>query len=125
MEIPKTRAEEVTQFADLLYKHVTSYANEQYGEKGNDRITTNTIRECLDQCKKYIERYGRQQREGQQHADFLKMAHYVCCAFWKFQEAEQTKENDVNSITDFKIFEIQGKKFVNIDGKTYLINEVV
>ena len=78
-------------FSMEVFEHIEKYVVPQYGDKGDDLCTTYSIEECLKQAKKYIERYGKNAREGQQKLDFLKAAHFIQMAFEKWL-SEPTSE---------------------------------
>lgn len=73
-------------FASEVLKHIEEYANEQYGDKGEDRVTDLSIQDVLKDCDKYFKRYGKVSKERQE-MDFYKMAHYVCMARDKWKNA--------------------------------------
>jgi len=78
-------------FSDLVHVHVEGYTVPQYGDKGADQVTDYTAGECLKQAQKYISRYGRNARPGQQELDFLKAAHYIQLAAEKHQEGRDVE----------------------------------
>ena len=75
-------------FAVAVEAHVEDYTVPQYGDKGEDQVTGYTVEDCLKQAQKYINRYGRNVRPGQQDLDFIKAAHYIQLAAEKHQECE-------------------------------------
>lgn len=81
------RGQDWQQFSANTLKHVEEYTVPQYGDKGVDQITNYTIEDCLKQAQKYIARYGKNARPGQQERDFLKAAHYIQVAATKYREA--------------------------------------
>jgi len=73
-------------FAAEVSRHVEEYTVPQYGDKGQDQATEFTIEECLSHVKRYINRYGKNQRGREdQGRDFLKMAQYVQIAYDKWK----------------------------------------
>lgn len=82
------RGREWLEFAFDVAAHIENYTVPQYGDKGKDQMTDWSIEECLLAVKKRYSRYGRQSREGQQMLDFMKMAHEVQIAAFKFKEEE-------------------------------------
>ena len=78
-------------FSELVHVHIEAYTVPQYGDKGTDQVTGYTVGECLKQAQKYISRYGRNARPGQQELDFLKAAHYIQLAAEKHQEARDVE----------------------------------
>jgi hypothetical protein len=63
-------------FAVEVARHVESYTVPQYGDKGADQASGYTAEDHVKQAQKYLNRFGRNVRPGQQRLDFLKAAHY-------------------------------------------------
>ena len=76
-------------FADQVGRHIEEYTVPQYGDAGEDQLSDYGVEDCLLQAKKYINRYGKNVRPGQQRLDFLKAAHYLQVAAEKDQEQNQ------------------------------------
>ena len=95
--VPETREKEWREFAENVREHCIEYTVPQYGEKGYDQVTEWTIEDLIVQIQKYCHRYGKNAREGQEHLDFMKIAHYACMAYWKY--IEQGKDNKKNMFT--------------------------
>jgi hypothetical protein len=70
-------------FSRQVLNHIESYTVPQYGDKGADQASDWTPEMLLEQVRKYINRHGRNARDGQQGLDFLKAAHYVQMAAGK------------------------------------------
>ena len=64
-------------FAYTVLDHIEEYTIPQYGDEGEDQVSDWTVEDCLKAVKKYIARYGRNTRKGQQMLDFKKMLHFV------------------------------------------------
>ena len=64
-------------FALEVLDHIEEYTIPQYGDEGEDQVSDWTVEDCLKAVKKYIARYGRNTRKGQQGLDFKKMVHFV------------------------------------------------
>lgn len=75
-------------FAEQVHAHVEGYTVPQYGDKGVDQVSDYSAEECLRQAQKYISRYGRNARPGQQELDFMKAAHYIQLAAEKHKETQ-------------------------------------
>lgn len=71
------RGKDYLDFALEVLDHIENYTVPQYGDKGQDQVTNWTADECAKAVKKYLDRRGRNRREGQEHLDMLKSAHYV------------------------------------------------
>lgn len=71
------RGREWMTFALLVLAHVETYTVGQYGDAGEDPASNYTVEDALRSASKYIARFGRNAREGEQFRDFLKHAHYV------------------------------------------------
>lgn len=76
------------EFSDAIAKHLREYTVPQYGDVGEDEITDYSVEDCVQQISKYAKRYGSNSREGQQHLDFMKMAHYAQCAWEKYTDLD-------------------------------------
>jgi hypothetical protein len=79
--IPNNRIDEWKQFSELVEDHLRSYTIPQYGDKGEDSITSYSVETCMDNIKKYVKRYATNQRPGQESLDLFKLVHYACCAY--------------------------------------------
>ena len=88
-----TREREWLEFSENVEKHCIEYTVPQYGEKGDDQVTDWSIEDLITQIKKYCHRYGNNARPGQEHLDFMKIAHYACMAYWKYIESGKNKDN--------------------------------
>ena len=71
------RSKEWWNFSKLVIDHIESYTVPQYGDKGEDQCTEFTEADFITQLKKYLNRYGRNSRPGQQELDLIKIAHYA------------------------------------------------
>jgi hypothetical protein len=80
-------------FADKVFNHIETYTVPQYGDKGEDQMTNYTAKELVQQSQKYMSRYGRNAREGQQELDFLKAVHCLQMAHDKYLEESQNETN--------------------------------
>ena len=73
-------------FACDVEDHINNYTVPQYGDAPDDQVEDYSVQECLRQVSKYIARFGKNSREGQQELDFIKMAHYVQLAAQKYRD---------------------------------------
>jgi hypothetical protein len=71
------RAADWMVFAAAVAAHIETYTVPQYGDKGQDQATEYSTGDLLLQVRKYVNRFGRNQRPGQNALDLLKIAHYV------------------------------------------------
>lgn len=111
--VPETREQEWREFAEKVNTHVLQYTVEQYGEKGADQVTHWTIEDLIVQIKKYCHRYGNNVRPGQEHLDFMKIAHYACMAYWKYIEAGKNEEKNRFTIEgDFDTIKTEVEKLL-------------
>jgi len=86
---PSLRAAEWQNFATRVFNHIESYTVPQYGDKGSDQCSEFNESDFITQMKKYLNRYGKNSREGQQRLDLLKIAHYAGMLYTKLGEKEQ------------------------------------
>ena len=75
-------------FSEKVLAHINNYTVPQYGDKGEDQASDWSIEMLIEQTKKYANRYGKNQRKGQEELDFMKGAHYLQMAMTKFKEAQ-------------------------------------
>lgn len=80
------RGDDWIKFASEVLKHIEEYANEQYGDKGEDRASGRTAKELFDDSTKYPARFGKVSKERQE-LDFFKSAHCCCMAWDKWKNA--------------------------------------
>ncbi len=93
MTEPKSiRGREFSRFAELVVDHIENYTVPQYGDKGEDQCTNYSIDDCIKQAQKYLARYGRNAREGQEELDFKKAAHYIQMAYTMHHEKKERGE---------------------------------
>lgn len=64
-------------FAYDVFKHIELYTVPQYGDEGNDLASTYTAEDCVKQAQKYMARFGKNARPGQEKLDLIKAAHYI------------------------------------------------
>lgn len=74
---PSLRGREWIEFATTMLEHIERYTVPQYGDRGEDLASEYTAEDCIKQVNKYLKRFGKNQRPGQQRLDLLKMAHYI------------------------------------------------
>jgi len=86
---PSLRASEWLKFSKRVFNHIESYTVPQYGDKGSDQCSEFSEADFITQMKKYLNRYGKNSREGQQRLDLLKIAHYAGMLYTKLAEEEQ------------------------------------
>jgi hypothetical protein len=72
------------EFSEAIAKHLREYTVPQYGDVGDDEITNYSAEDCVKHLQRYAARFGTQSRQGQQHLDFMKIAHYAQCAWEKY-----------------------------------------
>jgi len=85
------RTKDFISFTARVIEHIENYTVSQYGDKGQDICTEYSIEECLRQAEKYIKRYGKNAREGQQELDFLKAAHFIQMGYEKYMSQQENK----------------------------------
>ena len=81
------RGEEWKQFSQEVSDHIANYTVPQYGDKGEDPMTDYTPKELVKQVEKYMKRFEKNIRPGQQRMDFLKAAHCLAIAATKMKES--------------------------------------
>jgi hypothetical protein len=73
-------------FAEDVLDHIEKYTIPQYGDKGDDQLTTWTPEDCKKQVEKYLNRHGKNSRTDQDELDILKAAHYLQVMMLKMRE---------------------------------------
>ena len=86
------REKEWVDFSEIVQTHIREYACKQYGDSPTDQCEHWTVDDCLTAVKKYIARHGSNAREGQDLLDIVKMAHYICLAYHKYQKEDHQIE---------------------------------
>lgn len=86
------RGDDFLKFGAKVFEHIENYTVPQYGDKGSDQCTEYTAEDCVKQAQKYLSRFGRNSREGQQELDFKKAAHYIQMAHDKYIEEQASKD---------------------------------
>jgi hypothetical protein len=82
------RGQDWIKFAQKVLCHIENYTVPQYLDKGQDQASGWSIEMLIEQTKKYANRYGKNQRPGQEELDFMKGAHYLEMAATRFQEEQ-------------------------------------
>lgn len=82
------RGDEWVEFAGEVLDHIEDYTLPQYGDLPNDNCAEWTAEDCIRQIQKYANRFGKNQRPGNDKLDLLKIAHYACIAHAKIEETE-------------------------------------
>lgn len=95
-EAKSLRAVEWIRFAKEVLEHIENYTVPQYGDKSEDQCTEFSESDFITQMKRYLNRYGKNAREGQQQLDLLKIAHYACMLHTKLSEQEEELRKILN-----------------------------
>lgn len=123
------REKQWVEFSERVATHLREYTVPQYGDVGDDEITNYSTETCVEQVKKYAKRYGSQSRDGQQELDFVKMAHYIQCAWEKYLNGDQPKQEEgkfvlAASVADSNKFKELGYQYegssYNEDGQIFI-----
>jgi len=85
------RSDDWSVFSSTVVSHINNYTVPQYGDKGNDEADDFTPEECVKHIKRYAARHGKNQRDGQELLDLIKIAHYAQLAYTKILESEDAK----------------------------------
>lgn len=60
-----------------MLPHIEKYTVPQYGDAPDDNVETWTAADCVRAIEKYVKRFGKNAREGQEHLDMMKIAHFA------------------------------------------------
>jgi NTP pyrophosphatase (non-canonical NTP hydrolase) len=85
---PSIRGMNAYKFFREVIDHIDNYVVPQYGDSPDDPAEEWSSEECMKQLDKYIKRFKKNSREGQQELDFLKMAHYIQLAAEKYSQGK-------------------------------------
>jgi hypothetical protein len=77
MMVKSSRAAAWIGFAGRVAEHIDNYTVPQYGDQGEDQVTQWSAEDCIKQAQKYLGRFGRQSRPGEEKLDLMKAAHYI------------------------------------------------
>jgi len=91
------RSSEWLNFTAEVFMHIETYTVPQYGDKGTDQCSDFSESDFITQMKKYLNRYGKNSRDGQQQLDLMKIAHYACMLHAKLIEDEKLATESLNS----------------------------
>ena len=86
MFLKSKRAENWAGFAGKVAEHIDNYTVPQYGDEGSDQASEWSPDMLVEQARKYINRYGKQRRKGEEKLDLIKAAHYIQMAHDKLGE---------------------------------------
>jgi hypothetical protein len=90
------RSVEWLRFSKEVFQHIETYTVPQYGDKGSDQCSEFSESDFITQMKKYLNRYGKNSRDGQQQLDLLKIAHYACMLHAKRAEEDADLKRIIN-----------------------------
>lgn len=90
------RSVEWLRFAKEVLEHIETYTVPQYGDKGSDQCSEFNDTDFITQMKRYLNRYGKNAREGQEKLDLLKNAHYSCMLHAKLTERDEELRKILN-----------------------------
>jgi len=71
------RGKDWIKFHSEVLTHIEEYTVPQYGDRGSDQCSDFTLQDFVTSMKKYLNRFGRNTRPGQDRLDMLKVAHYA------------------------------------------------
>jgi uncharacterized protein (DUF1810 family) len=64
-------------FAEGVVNHIREYVLPQYGDEGSDPAAEYTAEDCVKQAQRYLARFGKSQRQGEELRDLHKAAHWI------------------------------------------------
>jgi len=82
------RGKDWMEFAAQVLDHIEDYTVPCYGDSPKDLITEWALEDCINAMKKYLIRFGRQQRKGEEKLDMLKIAHFAQLAHLKMESSD-------------------------------------
>lgn len=85
-------------FSEGVLNHIETYTVPQYGDAPNDHVSQYTATECIRQAEKYLKRFGKTSRVGEEELDMMKLAHFVQIARTKMREEKARAQ--LKEVTD-------------------------
>lgn len=73
-------------FSNDALNHIERYTVPQYGDAPDDMLSNESPEYLMKQVQKYLNRFGKNQREGQELLDLLKMTHCIQIAYTKLKK---------------------------------------
>jgi HEPN domain-containing protein len=75
-------------FAKRVTEHIKSYVIPQYGDEGEEPAQEYDAADCVKQAQRYLARFGKSQRPGEELRDLYKSAHWIQKAEDRLRRAE-------------------------------------
>ena len=112
------RGDEWIEFSKKVLNHINDYTVPQYNDFPLDEITKFTPEECMSQIQRYVARFGKNARVGQDELDLIKIAHYAC-TIWskKYGKVSKLEKQNVKDDDNLEQQEIV------LNGITYIIRK--
>lgn len=88
------KIEQWEMFSEYVIKHITEYANKQYGDFPDKTIAKYDIVKIQAKLEAYVDRIGKGARgKDEEIRDCLKIAHFACYLFnlLKYGDAQNTR----------------------------------
>ena len=119
MDIKKTKKYEIIQeFLKDFYRHI-EYTVTQYGDADVDLISKWDSEKIISQNERYLKRFNKNQRSGQEKKDILKMVDYLIRLY--FKDIKTTKSEEL-----ILLEKIKDENFIVTEEiKTDIINRIV
>jgi hypothetical protein len=78
-------------FSNHVVNHILNYVLPQYGDERPDEPAAEyDAQECVNQAKRYLARFGKSQRPGEELRDLCKAAHWIQKAADRLGAAKET-----------------------------------
>lgn len=99
MPQPSLRATDWMDFSSQVFNHIEDYTVPQYGDRGVDQMTTDSIADKVHNMKRYLNRMGKNQRgQKDQLMDCLKLAHYAQMCHYQLVQENSDEPTSTESI---------------------------
>lgn len=85
------KAQLLVDFIPILFNHL-DYSNKQYGDADVDEISKWNSDQLMKNVEKYIARFGKNARAGQEKLDIIKMIDCLIRLYYKDIKVTKTKE---------------------------------
>jgi hypothetical protein len=86
MNKTSNRGADWNDFSKDVLHHIETYTIPQYGDAPDDMISNESPEYLMKQVQKYLNRFGKNQRAGQELLDLIKMTHCIQVAYSKLKE---------------------------------------
>lgn len=85
-----------------IVEHIDNYVAPRYGEYEWSELDKYTVEDCVKHAQRYLTRFGKSSRPGEEKRDIVKAIHYLAAALHKMDDAPETFAGTPVSIEEIK-----------------------